>query len=442
MKVNYFINDKTASTTSVYAIVRYKGQRYKFTTGISVKVGKWDESAKRARERGYDEAEIINIKLGQIEKDVNELFNKYAIDRRIPTPAEFKADIADVKDKTPNGGTHAGAPQYFTDFFTSYYKAEDYAPGTKKKYDTAAGWLRRYETEFNSRLTFNNIDLEFYETFRAWMLKKKYRPSKSEPLKYYSANFIGSVVKCIKRVMSVSGPDGHLKLHNNTDYKSKLFKVEAETADTIYLTADELRAIHQWTPTVHNIEGIVTDKRVEIRMRAVRAMQLAKNKFLIGAFTALRVSDFNRLREVNVKDNVIRIKPRKGTRKNEDVVIPIHPIVREIIDSGFRVDTEISDQKLNKQIKHVCQLVGINEPVSVSRTEGGKLVEREFEKWQLVSTHTARRSGATNMYLAGIPTISIMKITGHRTESSFLKYIKISQEENANLLANHPFFRG
>ena len=38
------------------------------------------------------------------------------------------------------------------------------------------------------------------------------------------------------------------------------------------------------------------------------------------------------------------------------------------------------------------------------------------DKCDLVKTHTARCSGATNMYLAGILTIAIMKITGHKTE--------------------------
>ncbi|MFQ8804876.1 MAG: hypothetical protein ACLR8Y_06890 [Alistipes indistinctus] len=60
----------------------------------------------------------------------------------------------------------------------------------------------------------------------------------------------------------------------------------------------------------------------------------------------------------------------------------------------------------------------------------------------MVKTHTARRSGATNMYLAGIPTIAIMKITGHKTEKEFMKYIKITEEESAMELMNHPYFSG
>lgn len=57
-----------------------------------------------------------------------------------------------------------------------------------------------------------------------------------------------------------------------------------------------------------------------------------------------------------------------------------------------------------------------------------------FEKWQLVSTHTARRSFATNMYKLGIPSITIMKLTGHRTEKAFMKYIKLNEDEHAQII--------
>ena len=77
----------------------------------------------------------------------------------------------------------------------------------------------------------------------------------------------------------------------------------------------------------------------------------------------------------------------------------------------------------------------------VSGTFGGIRRSATYFKWELITTHTARRSFATNAYLGNVPSISIMKITGHRTEKSFLKYIKISQEDNANKLLSHPFFQ-
>jgi hypothetical protein len=45
------------------------------------------------------------------------------------------------------------------------------------------------------------------------------------------------------------------------------------------------------------------------------------------------------------------------------------------------------------------------------------------------------------MYLAGIPTLDIMKITGHKTEREFLKYIRVTKEQTAEFLSNHEYFR-
>ncbi len=64
--------------------------------------------------------------------------------------------------------------------------------------------------------------------------------------------------------------------------------------------------------------------------------------------------------------------------------------------------------------------------------KGTQRNENTMPKYRLMTTHTARRSFATNMYLKGVPSYIIMQITGHRTESAFLKYIKISNYMAAN----------
>ena len=95
---------------------------------------------------------------------------------------------------------------------------------------------------------------------------------------------------------------------------------------------------------------------------------------------------------------------------------------------------------MNEYVKELAELAKLNETILISFTQGGIKQTKTFLKHQLITMHTARRSFATNAYLMGVPTISIMKITGHRTEKAFLKYIKISQEDNANKLVHHPFF--
>jgi len=99
------------------------------------------------------------------------------------------------------------------------------------------------------------------------------------------------------------------------------------------------------------------------------------------------------------------------------------------------------EQKVNERIKDVGELVKINEMVTMEKIRGGMKIKSEIPKFELIKTHTARRSGATNMYLAGISTLDIMKITGHKTEREFLNYIRVSKEETAEILANHEYFR-
>jgi integrase len=70
---------------------------------------------------------------------------------------------------------------------------------------------------------------------------------------------------------------------------------------------------------------------------------------------------------------------------------------------------------------------------------GGKVSTLIYKKYQLVGMHTGRRSFATNMYKRRFPTIAIMRLTGHTTESNFLKYIKVSPEENAMMMAEEFF---
>jgi mannosyltransferase OCH1-like enzyme len=48
-----------------------------------------------------------------------------------------------------------------------------------------------------------------------------------------------------------------------------------------------------------------------------------------------------------------------------------------------------------------------------------------------------RRSFATNVYIAGMPTITIMAITGHKTEKAFLRYIKLTPKEHAKVMQLH-----
>ena len=122
------------------------------------------------------------------------------------------------------------------------------------------------------------------------------------------------------------------------------------------------------------------------------------------------------------------------TKTKELVIIPCDPTVLQIFEkykeNPNRLPRAYSSQKFNEYIKEVCEKAELNETGRLSTDPQKKLFE-------CVTSHTARRSFATNLYLDGYPTIEIMKITGHKTEKSFMKYIKVSKLDAAKRLSAH-----
>ena len=120
------------------------------------------------------------------------------------------------------------------------------------------------------------------------------------------------------------------------------------------------------------------------------------------------------------------------------MAIPLHPIVLEIWHKYNGVlPQSISNQKFNDYIKEVCALAGVDGAELKNITKGGLRAQHSFKKYELITSHTARRSFATNLYLSGFPSISIMAITGHKTERAFMAYIRVTEREHSELLRPH-----
>jgi len=125
----------------------------------------------------------------------------------------------------------------------------------------------------------------------------------------------------------------------------------------------------------------------------------------------------------------------RQTKTNTKVTIPIHPVVLQILEKyNYRVHDPITNQKFNEYIKEVVRAAKITSNEVVTKTIGGKLVSETIQKCDLISSHTGRRSFCTNMYKRGLPSLMIMSISGHKTEKSFLKYIRVKQHEHAELM--------
>lgn len=241
------------------------------------------------------------------------------------------------------------------------------------------------------------VDGEFYTSFVAYLQSFN-----------FTNNTIGGVVKFLKVFLNA--------LDNERKQLVDIGKLRVmkEEVDNIYLNEDELQLIHDAELPTH--------------------LDRVRDCFLLLAWTGCRYSDLQQIDKSNIKGEVLSFRQHKT---NNRVAIPIHPVVREIFEKyNYELPNEISNQKFNEYLKDVARLSGITSTETKTRTEGGRLTTTRSEKWQLVTSHTGRRSFATNMYKRGLPSIMIMSITGHKTESAFLKYIKVRQEEHAEMMAD------
>jgi len=260
-------------------------------------------------------------------------------------------------------------------------------------------------------ISFDDITIDFYNEFVSFFNDKNYSP-----------NTIGRHVKHLKVIMRISKEEG---LHKNSEFQRKGFEAFAVPVDNVYLTEAELKRIF------------------DLDLSENIPYEIARDVFLCGCYTAQRYSDYSRIIKEHIKTNsgkrsIEIIQQKTG----EKCLIPIRPELDFILKKYDYNLPRTHEQKVNKYIKEVVKLAEITEMINYEQNRGGMKVKKTVPKNELIKTHSARRSGCTNMYLSGIAPIDIMKISGHKTEREFLKYIKVSKEETALTLSNHPYFLG
>jgi integrase len=395
---------KSKMDTLIYLIFTYNSNKLKYSTGQKINPKYWNFKEHKSKEvRSFLHYPELNALLKNLEFQVSYEYRKLVNDKIIPTNERLKIPLNEILRKSSK------SEKDIISFANEWIKTTNRKESTIKQLKQTIRNLVEFKKVTNRNLLLEAIDLDFYDEFVKYLINKN-----------YSTNTIGTVIKNIKVFMNEALERG---LTTNLQFKNKRFKKIEEESESIYLTEKELLKIYEF------------DFKNNSRLEKVRDL------FIVGCYTGLRFSDLTKLKPENLIDNKTKIKI-VTEKTGELVMIPLHKFIRDILSKyDYKLPNLITNQKMNAFLKEIGELTEINDDVSLTLTRGGIKQTNTFKKYELITVHTARRSFATNAYLAAVQSISIMKITGHRTEKAFLKYIKISQEDNANKLINHPFFK-
>ena len=420
MKVTFHLaRRKSLCETAIIAVIRYGNERVNFSSGLSIMPKHWNANKREVRViKGISHMEL-NTSLTRKKNKIEEAFRRYRNDTgNIPSRKTLKG----LLDKEFNRNHfNEKSKKTFVEFFEEIIlsskegtrlqpNGKTISPATLKTYNTTLKHLKAYKIQKKVGLDFDNIDLDFYYNYVDFLTKQL----------NLSPNAIGKDIQIIKLILREAFE------RNATDkraFESRRFRVVREQPNTIYLTENELHELSQ------------------LNLQDNERLEIIRDLFLIGCYTGMRYSDYSNISKDQIDDNFSKIRYRQ-CKTGKLVVLPIKKEAKILI--GKYVDhlqeiNALPEVRYNSKTNAALKLIGkkcsqLQKNYSYKKTNGGITTYVQHPKWEMLSTHTARRTFATNELKSGTPISLIMSATGHLTEKSFWKYIRSTPEEKANLL--------
>lgn len=297
-----------------------------------------------------------------------------------------------------------------------------YSAGTVKSWHS---FMRLYgDFDKKHQYTWEMVNREFTARFLAYMEKHNYMITAQNK---YLVTF--------RALVGYAYTDGVHDNNRATQCFSKKKIDEKDKAAEIYLTSAELQALYE--------------------MPLTGLQEQVRDIFLVGCYTCQRVSDYNNISPDSFTTTakgtpIIRLTQQKT---HTVVKIPImNPNLQAICEKyGYNMPSVV-DVILNRYIKEILKelsetvlslAVKVRTKLTMKQRkqedDGRIIVERNSKgevmmpRYNCVTTHTARRSGITNMYLTHKYTIlQMMHVSGHKTQKTFMDYIKLSSDEIAD----------
>lgn len=408
-KTHFYLKDKNSTSPTLISLYYYvEKKRFAFSTGEKIKPAFWSFKTERVTDR-YTDSERINKKLNWLEKSFLSIIDELIMEKGKATVKDVRHRLKVLTGKEKPDNTLFG---FIESLIQQRKESNRIKEGSIKVYGNSFKHLKDFaEYQGMKEYDFSDINYKFFNRFTEYLTQRN-----------FSDNYINKIISTFRMFLNEATKEG---INKNLNYKNIPIPVGKETADEIYLNKSEL------------------EKLFDLDLSDHTKLERVRDLFIVGAYTGLRFSDFSRISTEHIRKiqgfPVIDIVAQKT---GQNIIIPLHPYVETILEKYEGQVPKISQQRMNDYLKELGERSGfLNELVTKSMTKGGRKVVDKLPKYSLLKTHTARRSFATNAFLAGWSTLSIMAISGHTTETSFMRYIKVTNEQNAVHIAKTQYYQ-
>lgn len=422
---------KTKTTYQIQLHVTFNGQRVVFSTGCQIVAqDAWDTTNQSVffnyKGQKGETGLSINNTLRNCRDQIETTFKYFEVNEINPTKKQLtdkyqeklKGIIPQKPKEEPQKKT-SSTMKFFdalSEFVSECGEKNTWTEATYEKISALEHDLRTFKKD----LKFADLSESGLTSFIKYLRddKKLHTPRKKkgnredydhDDVTGLKNSTIEKKLDCLKWFLKWSTNKGY-----NTNIAYKTFHPTLKTTQkkVIYLTKTELKLI----------------KDLKIPTEAAHLEQ-TRDVLLFCCFSGLRHSDVYNLRRNDIKGSHIEITTMKTA---DSISIELNSITSEILekykDFTFKGDKAlpvISNQPMNRDLKELCRLAGINEKIRITTYKGNQRIDETKEKWELIGTHTGRRTFIVNCLSLGIAPNVVMKWTGHSDYKSMKPYIDI-----------------
>lgn len=399
----------------------FNSTRINFSTGFRIDASKWDEQKQRVKNgctnKAMQSAAEINTVLNQYEAELHSIFKKFETLDTMPTKDQVKE--AFNRMHLSESAKEEGAAQLeqeekkakrprpsdvMREFISENETVNQWTWGTIEKFNA----IENHFKDFNARLTLDEYDKAHLAKFVQFLIDKK--------------DMRNSTVKkqlgYLKWFFRWCQEKGYC---NCGDYQSFDPKLKTTPKKVIFLDEHELEQLETYE--------IPENKKYLERVRDV---------FLFCCYSSLRYSDVYNLKRSDIQNNKMLITTIKT---HDDLAIELNKtttaLLKKYADCDFpdnKALPVITNQKMNDYLKELCELAGIDTPISEVFYKGGVRHEITTPKYALMSTHAGRRTFICKALSMNIPPEVVMKWTGHSDYKAMKPYIAVADKVKADAM--------
>ena len=412
---------KSKRPTNIYLIVRINQKQAKLSTGVKVYPDQWNIKKQEAyiscrlTESDNINNTITNKKLLELRNQFEE-FKRYLCDN--PNKLENCWDILReyiYKDSDMRRSKKINAIHWLRNAIandkTIKTSGERKGASTMEMYQ---GQLKSFDTFLKETdkgiIGFEDINLGLIKEYETYLFNRTVKKGKTT-----STNTVAN--KCVQLIGIIKRAEAYnlIDIHESKLDKYTKPKSRQGNENEIYLSEDDINKIYS--------------------LKLSSKEEIVRDLFVLQCWTGQRFSDIQSLNKGIIKNTTNgQVLEIVQTKKTHRVTIPLFPITTEILRKyNFDLPTTAKNTTLN-YLKKIGLKAGLTEEHIVTEDRGGKVTNSIKQRWELIGTHTARRSYISNMLKRGYDSHLLMKITGHTTEEAFKRYVKISSGDVASLI--------